>query len=205
VARFAGTEDYADSGVFSLRRTGGGILYEPADFGLNGAQWLPAAVGLFVLAVWGSIIFALLSTVRGIRTANAGVAAVQPMMQPWQPQISHQAPPWRILIALAVLVIAVAVPASWLLGQTGGPSDETLSTPDAHFEHDGTDGGQFDPSQPIVLPEPVPLTATLVSFVETVTFDDAGQPEPGSVMMPSTSWSTPGGSMLDGAGGASRR
>jgi DNA-binding beta-propeller fold protein YncE len=187
VARFAGTEDYAPTQAsFHFDVLEAESLYEPADFGLNPVrQWLPAAVGLFVLAVWGSMIFALLSTVRGIRAAGAGVAAVPPIAQPWQRPVQHPAPLGRILVALAVLLVAVVLPASWLLGQTGGPSDETLSTPDAHFEHDGTDGGQFDPSQPITLPDPVPLTATFVSFVETVTFDAGGQPEPGSVAMPS--------------------
>jgi len=185
VARFAGTADYAATQAsFHFDALEAESLYEPARFGLNPVrQWLPAAVGLLVLAVWGSIIFALLSTVQTIRTADAGLATTQPI-PPWQVQAQHPAPLGRILVALALLVVAAAVPASWLVGQTRGPDDEALSTPNAHFENTGADGGQFDPSQPITLPAPESLAATLVSFVETVTFDDAGQPVPGSVAMP---------------------
>lgn len=186
VARFAGAGEYAATqATYHFDALNAESPYEPATFGLNPVRhWLPLAVGLAVLAVWGSLVFALLSTVQGIRAAGVRAMAAQPP-RPWEGQVHRPAPLGGILVALVLLLIAIAVPATWLVGKAREPDDASFATPDAHFEHDGTgDGGQFDPSQPITLPEPVGLPATFVSSVQTVTFDAAGQPAPGSVAMP---------------------
>ncbi len=186
VARFAGAGEHAATqATFHFDALNVESPYEPASFGLDPVRrWLPLAVGLAVLAVWGSLIFALLSTVQGIRAAGASATAVQPP-RPWEGPVHRPAPLGGILVALVLLVIVVAVPATWLVGKAREPDDASLATPEAHFEHNETgDGGPFDPTQPITLPEPVELPATLVSSLQTVTFDTAGQPAPGSVAMP---------------------
>lgn len=186
VVRFDGAGDYAATqATFHFEAAEAESPYEPARFGIDPIrEWLPVGVGVMVLAVWASLMFALLTTVMGIRSASAGAgAAVMRPLEPWDSQVHHPAPLGKILLALVVLMVAIAVPASWLVNRAREPEEASLATPNAQFHGDGA-GGEFDPTQPITLPDPVPLPATLTSYIQTVTYDASGQPAPGSIALP---------------------
>ncbi len=192
VARFGGSLDYAETQTsFHFEATDPVSPYEPARFGLEPVrQWLPLAVGAAVIAVWASLGFALVSTVLGIRAANAGVvgvagvAAKQPVPFPMT-QIQRPAPMGRTLVAMALLLVLAALSATWFLRSARGPDEVSFSTEAPGFEHGGaTHGDQSSGQDATVLPPAEPMPATLVRSVPTATFDEGGQPAPGSVAMP---------------------
>lgn len=186
VARFAGTADYsATQESFDVNAKEAASGFEPPEFGLEPVrQWLPVAVGVAILAVWVSLGYALATAVIGIPAAGASVPATQPL-PPWDPQVRRPAPLGRALVGMALLLALAALPAAWLMGNARTPDDASLSTPDVHFEHPGTGGdGESVETQPDTLPAPEALPTTLVLSVQTTTFDETGQPAPGSVAMP---------------------
>jgi sugar lactone lactonase YvrE len=174
VARFSGTGNLnSTETTFHFDAQGVESPFEPADFGLDPVRaWLPVAVGLLVLVVLSVLGFAMVSTVVGIRAATSGVPVVQPL-PPWDSRVQHPSPLKWSLVALAVLFVAAAYPAWRLIGESQPPVEQTFSVPTAHAH----------PPSPIA-GAAVPLPATLVSVVQTATFDEGGQPAPGSVTIP---------------------
>jgi sugar lactone lactonase YvrE len=174
VARFAGNGNYpATQTSFSFSAQGVVSPWQPAQFGLEPVrQLLPIAVGVGILAVLATLGFALVTTVIGIPAAAARVPASQPLSS-WDTRVHRPAPLGRALVALALLLIAAALPAVWLIGRARAPNEGPLSTEESITV------------QTAPLPAAAPLSATLVSSVQTTTFDESGQPAPGSVVMPS--------------------
>jgi len=186
VARFGGSANYpATQASFHFQATDTVSPWEPPKFGLEPIrQWLPFAVGLAVLAVLGSLGYALGTTVLGIPAAAGRAPATQPL-PPWDSRVRRPMPVGRALLGMAVLLAVAAVPAAMLIGRARAPDDVTLSTQSIHYEHDGMPVGGVSPgAQPAPLPETEPLAATLVRSVQTTVFDASGQPAAGSVSMP---------------------
>jgi sugar lactone lactonase YvrE len=175
VARFAGNSNYpATQTSFSFIAQGVVSPWQPAQFGLEPVRrLLPIAVGVGILAVLATLGFALVTTVIGIPAAAGRVPASQPLSS-WDTRVHHPAPLGRPLVALALLMIAAAFPAVWLIGRARAPNEVALST-----------GDGSSTAQPAALPAAEPLPTILVRSVRTATFDEGGQPAPGSVVMPS--------------------
>lgn len=184
VVRFAGTSELAPTQTsYHFQAAGSVSPYEPAKFGLEPVRrWLPAAVGLVVLAVWASLGYALASTALGIRAAAAG-AAPQPTFFP-APRTMRPAPLAQGLAALLALVVIAAVPAVLLLGKARAPEDLSFSTGD-HYLHSAPVAEQAPPVEPGAQPALQPLPAALVRRLQMVNYDVNGQPAPGSVLAPS--------------------
>lgn len=185
VVRFAGTDDYGPTQTsYHFQAVDSISPYEPAEFGLESVRrWLPVAVGLAVLAVWGSLGYALATTALGIRAATAAGVGLQPAPIP-APRPARPAPLAQGLVALMALIILAAVPAALLLGKARTPEEVSFSTGNQHLES-GVVPDQAPPAEPgpqLVLQ---PLPAALVRRVQTVEFDANGQPAPGSVLAPS--------------------
>lgn len=200
VAHFNGAGDYAAAETsFHFDALVAESAYERADFGLNPARhWLPYAVGLAVFAVWASLLFALVNTAMVIRSAAR--AAPAPAAAPAFEYPAFIPPPGtaptestrRLAIAVALLVVLAGLPLIWMtvkVADRGGENQAVI---------DGLVPGEH-------LTEPVggqPLPATLVRSVQTVAFDDNGQPLPGSVPIPADLAITAGRvRILDSAGG----
>ena len=179
VAHFDGAGDYAATETsFHFDALVAESAYEPAEFGLDPVRrWLPFAVGMAVLVVWGSLGFALVNTVMGIRSAARAAPAPAPA-QAVNVSGIHSAPPGgaglnttrRLAIAVALLVVVAGFPLIWLTVKVSDRGDEN-----GVVERDGLIPGDHHT-------EPVggqPLPATLVRSVQTVTFDENGQPDTG--------------------------
>jgi sugar lactone lactonase YvrE len=186
VARFAGSGAYsATQTSFSFSAQGTVSPWQPAQFGLEPVrQWLPLAVGVAVLALLATLGFVLATTVIGIPAAAARAPARQPTNS-WDTQIHRPAPLGRALLAMAVLMVVAAFPAVWLIGKARAPNEASLSTGGIYSDQAATGAGASPAASPAALPAAAPLAATLVSSVQTTTFDESGQPAPGSVVMPS--------------------
>lgn len=187
VARFAGTGDVpATQATFHFDAAEAVPGFEAPQFGLEPVRrWLPLAVGIAVLGVWGALGFALATTLIGIPAAGARVPAPQPL-PPWDARVRRPAPLGKALLGMAALLAVAAIPTAMVIGRARAPEGVTLSTQDIHFEHDGTPaGGIGGEAEPVTLPEAGEFPATLVSSLPTTAFDESGQPAPGSVAMPS--------------------
>jgi len=184
VVRFAGNGDYGPTQTsYHFQAADTTSPYEPAQFGLEPVRrWLPAAVGLVVLAVWASLGYALATTILGIRAATAGAWA-QPAAFPI-PRATRPAPLAQGLVALLALLILAAVPAALLLGRARAPEDVSFSTGHPHLQSAAVPE-QAPPAEPVSPPALRPLSAALVRRVQTSEFDANGQPAPGSVLLPS--------------------
>ena len=202
VAHFDGAGDYAATETsFHFDAQVAESAYEPAEFGLDPLRrWLPFAVGIAVLVVWGSLGFALVNTVMGIRSAARAAPALgqaQPsaysvfiLPRVGAPTESTR----RLAMAVAVLVVVAGLPLIWLTVKVSDRGDENgavetvggLAPGDHHAEPVGG----------------LPFAAILVRSVQTVTFDENGQPTPGSVPIPADLAITAGRvRMLDSTGG----
>jgi DNA-binding beta-propeller fold protein YncE len=193
VAHFNGGDGYAASETsFHFDALVAESAFERADFGLNPIRrWLPVAVGIAVLAVWLSVIFALVSTVMAIRTAvrTAPVEALElpPFIPPPSPPQGDAAK--RLTIAVSVLVVLAGLPLLWFAVRVSDRGDDNQVT-------DGSIPGDQ------VAPITEQLPATLVRSVQTASFDENGQPEPGSVTLPADLAITAGRvRILDSTGG----
>jgi hypothetical protein len=181
VGRFAGAENLeAAETTFHFEAHDVESPYEPARFGLEPVRmWLPVAVGLVVVSVLFVLGFALITTVTGIRAAAASVPAAPPL-QPWDSRVQRPMPLGRTLVAAALLLVAAAYPVWRLIGTIEGPDDVSLSVPEGHVH-----GSPHPASQPSPVAIDIkPLAATLVSIIPTATFDEGGEPAPGSVTIP---------------------
>jgi sugar lactone lactonase YvrE len=196
VAHFDGADGYAPVETsFHFDAKVAESAYEPADFGLNPIRrWLPVAVGVAVLAVWASLLYALVSTVMGIRSALRTAPAV-PEEAPAYPAFIPPPSPAedqtvkRLTIAVAVLVVLAGIPLMWFALRV---SDEG----DVNQVVDGSIPGDQ------LIPDTGHLPSTLVRSVQTVTFDENGQPTPGSVTLPADLALTAGRErILDSIGG----
>jgi sugar lactone lactonase YvrE len=199
VAHFDGAGDFAAAETsFHFNATVAESAHEPAEFGLAPIRnALPFAVGIAVLIVWGSLGFALVNTVTGIRSAARGATAPAPVQAPTYPVFipPHLEAPREstkgLAIAVALLVLVAGLPLIWLTVKVSDRGDDQivadgLAPADHHMEP--------VPGQP--------LAATLVRSVQTVTFDENGQPAPGSVPIPADLAITAGRvRILDSTGG----
>ena len=176
VARFAGNGNYpATQTSFSFTAQDVVSPWQPAEFGLDPVRrWLPLGVGVGILAVLATLGFTLVTTVIGIPAAAAHTPAKQPTYS-WDAGGHRPAPLGRALVIMALLMILAVFPAVWLIGKARAPDDLTSSTGDIHSTHAGGATAQ---------PAAEPLPAILVRSVQTTTFDQGGQPAPGSVTMP---------------------
>lgn len=152
--------------------------FEPADFGINSVRrWLPVAVGIAVLAVWISLVYALVNTVMGIRKIVLAPSLEVPEEAPARaafippPAPAEDSTAKRLTIAVALLVILAGVPLVWVALNVSDEGDEGQVV-------DGSIPGDH------LIPPIDLLPATLVRSVQTVTFDQNGQPTPGSVTLP---------------------
>jgi sugar lactone lactonase YvrE len=185
VARFAGEGGYpATQTSFSFNAQGVVSPWQPAQFGLEPVRrWLPIAVGVGILAVLATLGFTLVTTVIGIPAAATRPA--RETVPSWDIQVHRPAPLGRTLVVMALLLVVAAFPAAWLVGKARAPNEASLSTANVHSGHAVTGGdGESATAQPTALPAAEPLPATLVRSVQTTTFDEGGQPAPGSVAMP---------------------
>jgi sugar lactone lactonase YvrE len=185
VARFAGSGAYpATQTSFSFSAQDVVSPWQPAQFGLEPVRrWLPMAVGVGVLAVLATLGFALVTTVIGIPAAAARAPARQPLSS-WDTRVHRPAPLGRALVAMALLMVVAAFPAVLLIGKARAPNEASLSTGGVYSEQAAAGAGASPAASPAALPAAAPLSATLVSSVLTTTFDESGQPAPGSVVMP---------------------
>lgn len=173
VARFAGNADHpAVQTSFEFEAKEAVSLWEPAEFGLDSVRrWLPVGVGIVILAVWGVLGYALATAVIGIPAAAGEAPAPQPL-QPWDTRIRKPAPLGPALAAMAVLLAIAAIPAALLIGRERAPDEP------APWQEPGSHAGDGTPAATL------PLAATLVRSIDTTTFDELGQPAPGSVTLP---------------------
>lgn len=197
VAHFDGAEGYAPAETsFHFDAKVAESAFEPADFGLNPVRrWLPLAVGVAVLAVWVSLIYALVNTVMGIRSAvrTSPAGPVEEVLRPaFIPPIApaRDETAKRLTMLVAALIVLAGLPLIWLAVRVSDHGDETPVVVDGSTPgHDGPAIGDL-------------LPATLVRSVQTVTFDDNGQPTPGSVPIPADLAITAGRvRILDSTGG----
>ena len=182
VAHFNGAGGYAAAETsFHFDATVAASAYERAEFGLAPLRrGLPFAVGMAVLIVWGSLGFAFVTTVMRIRSAARGAPAASPAQAPAYPvyipppPVARDKTTRRLAMAVALLVVVAGLPLIWLAVKV---SDRGQETP---IVADGLIPGDHHA-------EPVagqPLAATLMRSVQTVKFDENGQPAPGSVPLP---------------------
>jgi sugar lactone lactonase YvrE len=173
--------------------------FEPADFGLNPLRaGLPFAVGMAVLVVWGSLGFALVTTVMRIRSVARAAPAASPAQAPTYPvyipppPVARDGTTRRLTMVVALLVVAAALPLIWLTVKVSDRGQETPIVADGLIpadQHTEPVAGQ-------------PLPATLMRSVQTVKFDQNGQPAPGSVPIPADLAITAGRvRILDSTGG----
>ncbi|MEO7666676.1 MAG: Ig-like domain-containing protein, partial [Dehalococcoidia bacterium] len=180
VAHFDGAGDYAATETsFHFNAKVAESAYEPAEFGLAPMRSaLPFAVGLAVLVVWGSLGFALVNTVMGIRSAARAAPVQAPTYQVFipPPLVAQGDAAKRLAMVVALLVVLAGLPLIWITAQVSDRGDESnvVETVDGQTPGDHNTGPAA--SQP--------LPATLVRSVQTVTFDENGQPTPGSVPIP---------------------
>jgi sugar lactone lactonase YvrE len=186
VARFAGSGAYtATQTSFSFNAQGTVSPWQPAQFGLEPVrQWLPLGVGMAILALLATLGFVMVTTVIGIPAAPARAPVTQPLSS-WDTRVHRPAPLGRALMAMALLMVVAAFPAVWLIGRARAPNEASLSTGGVYSEQAAAGVGASPMTSPAALPAAAPLAATLVSSVQTTTFDESGQPAPGSVVMPS--------------------
>src|SRR3990172_397918 len=196
VAHFDGADGYAAAETsFHFDAMVAEPAYERAEFGLAPIRRaLPLAVGLVVFVVWGSLAFALVNTVMGIRSSARAAPALSSVQAPVfipPPPAAQNDSIRRLAMVVAVLVVLAGLPLIWL----------TLKVADRGPENSVTDG--LIPGDHYT--EPVagqPLPATLVRSVQTVKFDENGQPAPGSVPIPADLAITAGRvRILDSTGG----
>jgi len=202
VAQFNGSGEYAPAKTsFHFDAKVAESAYEPAEFGLapiRGA--LPFAVGLAVLVVWGSLGFALVNTIMGIRSAATAELAPATVQAPaYQAFIPHHEVASResrrgLAMAVAVAVVVLGLPLIWLTLKVSDRGDESNVVETVN----GQAPGDHD-NEPLATG---PLPTTLVRSVPTVTFDENGQPTPGSVPIPADLGITAGRErILDSTGG----
>ena len=200
VAHFDGAGGYAAAETsFHFDALVAESAFEPAEFGLDPIRRaLPFAVGIAVLVVWGSLGFALVNTAMGIRSAAKGAPA-SASVQASTYQVFIPPPPGaqddtarRLAMVVAVLVVVAGLPLIWLTLKVSDQGQEN------QIVADGVIPGDHHT-------EPVagqPLPVTLVRSVQTVTFDENGQPTPGSVPIPADLAITAGRvRILDSTGG----
>jgi sugar lactone lactonase YvrE len=200
VAHFGGAGDFAAAETsFHFNATVAESAHEPAEFGLAPMRnALPFAVGLAVLIVWGSLGFALVNTVTGIRSAARGATAPAPVQAPIYRVFipPHPGAPKEatkgLAIAVALLVLVAGLPLIWLTVKVSDRGDESQIIADG-----------LAPAHHHIEPVPgQPFPAILVRSVQTVTFDESGQPAPGSVPIPADLAITAGRvRILDSTGG----
>jgi len=186
VASFAGDERAAATLTsFPLSVQGVPTEHENAQFGLEPIRrWLPFAVGIAVLGVWGVLGFIMARTVFGLPNAameEAPAATRAPAFLP-PPRL----PPFaRALLPLVALVL-LAAPAAWVLrGQLGGRMP-LLSTNAASFLYEHGQVTREEPAataKAATLPQR-PISATLVRNVPTLLTDAGGQLTPASANLP---------------------
>jgi sugar lactone lactonase YvrE len=180
VAHFSGAHGYGPADTsFRFDAKVAASAYHPAEFGLAPVRSaLPLAVGAAVLVIWGVLGFALVSTAMGIRSAARAAPAAAMLPSAFSAYIPPPmpAPPERtrlLAVLVAVLVVAAGLPLIWLTLRVADESGEqVVPAPTA------APGGHLPP----VYSDPLPFT--LVRTVQTLVFDDNGQPAPGSIALP---------------------
>ncbi|MDO8616388.1 MAG: hypothetical protein Q7T33_11750 [Dehalococcoidia bacterium] len=200
VAHFDGASGYAAAETsFHFDAQVAESAFEPADFGLNPIRRvLPFAVGMAVLVVWASLGFALVNTAMGIRSAARAApvpspvqASTYPVFIP-PPPVAQDQTARRLAMVVALLVVVAGVPLIWFTLNVSDRGHETGVVADGLIPGDHHT-------------EPVagqPLPATLVRSVQTVKFDENGQPTSGSVPIPADLAITAGRvRILDSTGG----
>ena len=195
VAHFDGAADYAATETsFHFNAIVAESPYEPAEFGLAPIRAaLPVAVAVAVLVVWASLGFALVNTAMGIRSAAKAAPVQTPTYQAYipPPPLAQDDTAKRLAIVVAVLVVLAGLPLIWITMQVSHQGDDNVvETIDGQPDHHTGPA----PSEP--------LPATLVRSVQTVTFDENGQPNPGSIPIPADLAITAGRvRILDSTGG----
>lgn len=198
VAHFDGAGEYAEAETsFHFDAIEAESAYEPAVFGLEPIRAaLPFGVGLAVLVIWGALGFALVNTVIGVRAAGRAepqpVAATAAVFIPPSPPSEQSDATKRLAMIVAVLVVVLGVPLIWATLRVTQETDEDQVVVDGSVPgHDHVD---------VVPGEPLPVT--LVQSVQTVEFDENGQPTPGSIPVPADLGITAGRvRILDSTGG----
>jgi len=200
VAHFDGVGGYAAAETsFHFDATVAESAYERPEFGLGPIRrGLPFAVGVAVLVVWASLGFALVNTVMAVRSAARAAPALSPMQAPMPSVFIPPSPvaqsetPRRLAVAVALLVVVAGLPLIWL----------TLKVSDQGQQPYVVEDGLIPGDHPTEPAAGQPLPATLVRSVQTVKFDENGQPTPGSVPIPADLAITAGRvRILDSTGG----
>jgi sugar lactone lactonase YvrE len=197
VAHFDGTAEYAAAETsFHFDAEVAESGFEPAEFGLEPIRAaLPFGVAIAVLVIWGSLGFALVNTATGIRAAAREAAlpapvAVPVFIPPSRPR--EGATTRRLTVLVAVLVVALGLPLIWMTLRVTRETDEDQVVTDGSIP--GHEHVDVFPAQP--------LPSSLVQTVQTVTFDEDGQPAPGSIPLPADLGITAGRvRLLDSTGG----